>query len=66
MIFIRIMEEGIQLWITQQQITCGSSDVVKCFVRLPDSKRLTSILHVMNCWNSTTVKTAGKRDGDTT
>ena len=46
--------------------TCGSSDVVKCFVRLPDSKRLTSILHVMNCWNSTTIKTAWKRDGDTT
>ena len=46
--------------------TCGSLNVVKCFVRLPDSKRLTSILHVMNCWNSTTIKTAGKRDGDTT
>ena len=44
--------------------TCGSSDVVKCFVRLPDSKRLTSILHVMNCWNSTTIKTNNNNNND--
>ena len=41
--------------------TCSSSDIVKCFVRLSDLKRLTSILHVMNCWNSTTIKTAEHR-----